>query len=173
MRSSNSRRMRSISSWGVSFTLASGSGPATSQTTSMPQSPRSNSAQSERSRLRSQEPKELLSLSTISFSLATLVPSGRTAHIISAHLRYLAAARRRLPPRTTNLPLNGTTIHPRASASSGVAFMLLASRFSSRSVHSRGFAGSPGIWPVLKSRSPRGMRLNSIAFMCFCYIVKI
>ena len=162
MRSSNSRRMRSISSCGVSLTEASGTGPAVSHVTSMPHSGRSKSPQSRRSAPRSHEPKLLLSFRAISLSLTTVVPSGSTAHMMSRHFKYFAAARRKLPPKTTYRPLNGTTIHPRASASSGVPFMLLASRLSSVSVHSLGFAGSPGICPVLKSSSVSAMRLKSI-----------
>ena len=157
--------MRSISSCGVSLTDASGTGPAVSHVMSMPQSPKSNSAQSLRSRLRSHEPNELLSFRTISLSLPTFVPSGRMAHMMSGHLRYLAAARRRLPPKTTYLPSYGTTIHPRASVSSGVPFMLFASLLISASVHSLGFGGSPGICPVLKSRRVRCIFLNSM----LCY----
>ena len=167
MRSSNSLCMRSISSCGVSLTDASGAGPAVSHVTLMPQSPKSNSAQSLRSRLRSQEPNELLSLSTISLSFATGKPSGSTAHMMSGHFRYLAAARRRLPPKTTYLPSYGTTIHPRASTSSGVFFMLFASLLSSRSVHSLGLGGRPGICPVLKYRRPRCIFLKSM----FCYFM--
>ena len=165
MRSSNSRCMRSISSCGVLPTDASGVGPAVSHATLMPQSPKSNSLQSLRSKLRSQEPNELLSFRTISFSLATFVPSGSTAHIISGHLRYLAAARRRLPPKTTYLPAYGTTIHPRASTSSGVFFMLFASLLSSRSVHSLGLGGRPWICPVLKSSSVSSIFLKSIIIL--------
>ena len=80
--------MRSMVSCSVSVLV--GSGPAVSHVTSMPHSGRSNSAQSRRSRLRSQEPNELLSFRTISCSLAGFVSSGITAHMMSRHLRDLA-----------------------------------------------------------------------------------
>ena len=166
MRSSNSFCMRSISSCGVLLTEASGTGPAVSHVTLMPQSPKSTSDHSARSMLRSHEPNELLSLRTTSRSFAGFVSSGSTAHMMSRHLRYFAPERRRLPPKTTYLSLYGTTIHPRASASSGVFFMLLASFLISASVHALGFAGSPGICPVLKSKRRSSIRLNSTILSC-------